>query len=235
LKESEVREALAERLKPRPVEWGDDREVKAPADASRTFFELRISSAEGKIGMSMGPDGLEGRAMPFAFMISWIWDVQSDQVLVDTPPVSSFNFLMKTPADGFERGREMLKGAVESTFNVRVLPEKREADAFVLALSTAPGAPRPKPGSDDEKSGIMAEGGGRLLGKASMAQAARGLWMNLSKPVVDETGLQGEYHFDLEWGFGDQPALDKVLASCGLRLVPARRVVDFLRVVPSPR
>jgi uncharacterized protein (TIGR03435 family) len=235
LKEKEVREALAGRLRPRPVQWGDDSEAKAPAKAGHTFFELRISSAQGQPGMTMGPDGLEGQSLPFAFMISWIWDVQPDQVLVDTAPVSAFNFLLKTPPDGFEQGREVLKGAVQSTFDVGVTPVRRETDVYLLTLSTGSGAPRPTPAAPEEKSGLMGEGGGRLLGKSSMARAARGLWMSLEKPVVDETGLPGEFHFDLEWEYRDQAALDRALASCGLRLLPGRREVDFLRVTPNTR
>lgn len=235
LKEKDVRDALAGTFKPKAVSWERERSrTKSDGVSSgKTFFEARISAANGKPGMESGPDGLEATGYDFASNVAWIWDVQSDQVLVDTPPVSAFNFTLKTPPEGFEQGREMLKAAVQSAFGVRVAPEKRETEVLVLTLSSAPGAPRPKPGAAGGHSGLMAYGGGRLLGKVPMSGVARGLWMSLQKPVVDETGLQGEYDFDLEWKDGDRAALDALLAAQGLSLVPGKRAVEFLRVTAA--
>jgi uncharacterized protein (TIGR03435 family) len=233
LKEKDVRDALAGTFAPRPVAWDDAqlRPVGKPTD--KTYFEAKISEASGKRGMSEGLDGLEARSMDFATNVAWIWDVQSDQVIVDSAPVAAFNFTLKTPPAGFERGRELLKSAVQSAFGVRVASEKRETDVLVLALSAAKDAPRPKPGAADGKSGLMSWGGARLLGKVPMAEVARALWMSLQKPVVDETGLKGEYDFDMEWKSGDRSALDALLAAQGLSLVPAKRTVEFLRVSPE--
>jgi uncharacterized protein (TIGR03435 family) len=231
LQEKDLRDALAGKFAPRRVAWEDAPKQKAAAPAAgKTYFSASISAASGKPGMSGGYDGIEAQSLEFAQNVAWIWDVQPDQVLVDTPPVASFNFSLKTSPDGFERGRELLKSALESAFSVRVAPEKREADALVLTLSSAPGAPRPKAGAEGGKSGLMAYGGGRLLGKVPMPDVARALWMSLDKPVVDETGLKGEYDFDMEWKSGDRAALDSLLAAQGLSLVPAKRTVEFLRV-----
>lgn len=232
LKEKDIRDALAGKFKPRPVSWegGAKPSKEKGASAGKTYFEAKISAASGKPGMGSGDDGLEATDLDFASNVAWIWDVQPDQVLIDTPPVSAFNFTLKTPPEGFERGREMLKAAVQSAFGVSVAPEKRETDALVLTLSTAPGAPRPKPGAAGGHSGLMAYGGGRLLGKVPMSDVARALWTSLQKPVVDETGLKGEYDFDLEWKDGDRAQLDQLLAAQGLSLVPAKRSVEFLRV-----
>lgn len=235
LKEKDLRDALAGTFKPRPVSW--EKASPAPktdgAAAGKTYFEAKISAASGARGMGEGADGLEARSLDFASNVAWIWDVQQDQVLIDTPPVSAFNFTLKTSPEGFEQGREMLKSAVESAFGVKVAPEKRETDALVLTLSTAPGAPRPKAGAEGGKSGLMAWGGGRLLGKVPMTEVAKALWMSLGKPVVDETGLKGDYDFDLEWKSGDRSALDGLLAAQGLSLVPGKREVEFLRVTTA--
>jgi uncharacterized protein (TIGR03435 family) len=235
LKEKDVREALAGTFKPRPVAWErSPRPAKADgAAAGKVYFEANISAASGKPGMGGGADGLEATALDFASNVAWIWDVQPDQVLIDTPPVAAFNFTLKTPPQGFEQGRELLKTAVQSAFGVRVGPEKRETEALVLTLSSAPGAPRPKPGAADQHAGLMAYGGGRLLGKVAMTDVARALWTSLRTPVVDETGLKGEYDLDLEWKDGDRAALDALLAAQGLSLVPGKRPVEFLRVTAA--
>jgi len=235
LKEKDIRDALAGTFKPRPVTWETsvERPKAQAASAGKTYFEARISEASGRMGMESGPDMIDATSLDFASNIGWIWGVESDQVLVDTPPVRAFNFDLKTPPEGLEQGRELLKTAVQSAFGVRVVPETRETDALVLTLSTAPGAPRPKPAAEGAHSGLMASGGGRLLGSVDMSGAARSLWMSLGKPVVDETGLKGNYDFDLEWKAGDRAALDALLVAQGLSLVPGKRPIEFLRVTAA--
>jgi uncharacterized protein (TIGR03435 family) len=233
LKEKDVRDAIAGHFAARPVAWDDAQRRPVGPAAGKTYFEAKISAASGERGMREGFDGMESRANDFAQNVAWIWDVQRGQVLVDSAPVAAFNFTLKTTPEGYERGREALKTAVESAFGVSVAPEKREADALVLTLSAAKDGPRPKPGAEGGKSGLMAYGGGRLLGKVPLSEVARALWMSLDVPVVDETALKGEYEFDLEWKPSDRAALDRVLAAQGLSLVPARRTVEFLRVSPA--
>ena len=232
LKEQDVRDALAGRFAPKPVAWDDARLRPVGTPAGKTYFEAKISAASGKRNMGSGDDGIDAQALDFAANVAYIWDVERDQVLVDTPPVAAFNFTLKTPPGGVEQGREALKAAVQTAFSVRVAPEKRETEALVLTLSAAPGAPRPKAGAEGGHSGLMSYGGGRLLGKVPMSGVARALWMSLEKPVVDETGLQGDYDFDMEWKPGDRAALDALLAAQGLSLVPEKRTLEFLRVTP---
>jgi uncharacterized protein (TIGR03435 family) len=235
LKESDVRDAIAGRFKPVPVKFGREDAPAASVRAGKTLFEIAISSASGEPSMSRGDDMLEGGALPFSMLIAWIWDVEDGQVIAEKPPVPSFNFRLKTAPDGFERGRELLKIAVQSTFGVAVEPELKEADVLLLSLSAEAGAPRPKAGDPAVKSGVMAHGGGRLLGKTTMAAFAKALWSAADKPVLDDTGLEGEYSLDLEWKRGDDAARDRALAAQGLRLAPGRRRVEFLRVSPAAK
>jgi uncharacterized protein (TIGR03435 family) len=231
LNEGDVRSAIAGLFVPKPVAWaGAPKNQAAVAAAEKPYFEVRISPASGEPTLISGDDGLEARSLDFASNVAWIWKMERDQVLVDSAPVAGFNFSLKSPRGGIEGGRELLKSAVQSAFHVTVAPEKRETDALVLTLSAAKDSPRPKLGAEGVKSGLMASGGGRLLGKAPMSEVAHSLWMSLQMPVIDETGLKGDYDFDLEWKYGDRAALDGLLASQGLTLVPARRTVEFLRV-----
>lgn len=234
LEESDVRAALAGRYKPRAetLAFNEAERPSAPK-AGKSFFELSISSASGKPSMMMGGDDLEANAMPFSLIVSWIWGVEDDQVIAENPPVETFSVRLKTPPDGFEKGRELLKRAVQDTFGVTVAQELKVTDVYLLSLSTAPGAPRPAAGDPALKSGIMRSGGGRLLGKATMPRFAKALWMSSSKPVVDDTGLAGEYSLDLEWKRGDDADRARALAAQGLRLAPGRRTVEFLRVEPA--
>lgn len=236
LRESSVRDAIAGRFAAKPVTFADEDGPRLPrAKGSKSYFELEISSAAGKRTMVTGYDMLEGSGMPFAFMVSHIWGVEQEQLLIEKPPVDTFAFRLQTTRAGFEKGRAALKLAVESAFGFTVEPEIKEADVYLLSLSTAPGAPRPQAGDSALKSGIMGSGAGRLLGKATMPVFAKALWGGARRPVIDDTGLTGEYFLDLEWKWDDDAARDRVLSDAGLRLAPARRQVEFLRVVPAKK
>lgn len=232
LKESDVRDAIAGRFKPAAVRFGGESEAPPSLKGGKTFFEIGISAAAGEPSMSRGDDMLEGNGLPFSILISWIWDVENDQVVVEKPPVESFSFRLKTTRESFQKGRDILKLAVQSSFGFSVETELKETDVFLLTLSTAPGAPRPREGDPSLKSGIMASGGGRLLGKATMGRFAKALWGAAGRPVIDDTGLAGEYSLDLEWKRGDESDRARALAAQGLRFAPGRRKVEFLRVVP---
>lgn len=234
LQESDVRDALAGKFKPRLVNWPQKPSPGDPAPTGKTYFSLSVSPAAGKPSMSMGSDLLEGGGLPFADMVAYIWDILPDQVILDTTPVASFNFSLKTPDGAVAAGREVLKSAVLTAFGVLALPESKELDGFVLALSTQPGAPRPEAVAAS-KYGMMAMGGSRILGDVPMPELAQALWMSVGKPVLDETGLGGSYHIDLEWDSQSEAARDRALAALGLRLEPARRQVPQLRIVPAKK
>ena len=234
LKLADVREALAGTFKPRPVSLAKAVNEPGPRPgAAALYFEATISSAvpgEGG-GMRYGGGTLEAKNLPFAFVVSWIWDVQQQQVIAEDPPVEKLSLRLKTPPESFEEGREMLKYALRSAFGVDVSAEKIEKEALVLKRVKGKAAPRvPGPGDSDIKAGAMSMGNGRYLGRTGTGELARGLWMALRTPVLDETKLEGEYLFDLDWDDSGRPGLDKALAEIGLELVPARRKIEHLRV-----
>lgn len=236
LRESDVRDAIAGRFAAKPVKFADRDGPESPrAKGGQAYFELEVSSASGKRTLIMGDDRLEGNGMPFAFMVSRIWGVEEEQLLVDENPVDTFAFRLRTTRAGFEKGRAALKLAVEAAFGFTVEPETKEADVYLLSLSTSPGAPRPLTGDPALKSGIMGSGSGRLLGKGTMPELAKAFWGGARRPVFDDTGLTGEYFLDLEWKWDDDAARDRALAEAGLRLAPARRKVEFLRVVRAKK
>jgi uncharacterized protein (TIGR03435 family) len=230
LNEKDVRAAIAGKFKPRRLEWPEPKAPEKQGKTGAAIFEITISSASGKGRMVSYPDKLEICSLPFINSIAFIWGVEENQVILDTQPVNSFNVMLKTSPEVFDKGRDVLKAAVEAAFHIRVMPETKETDVYVLALSTAPGAPRPKPGAP-EAQGLISYGGGNLVGTDEMPKIAAGIWASVDRPVVDETGLKGTYEFELQWKSGDQAEAEKILSGQGLVLVPARREIDFLRVI----
>jgi uncharacterized protein (TIGR03435 family) len=233
LTEKELTEAIGDKFKPQPIDWEPLLTPKRSTEAGRILFELAISTAYGKPRMSSSQNSLEIQSASFIGNIAKIWGMQYSQVIADTQPVSSFNLTLQTPRGKYYEGVELLKSAVQFTFGIRVTPEQRETDVFILSLSTAPDALRPKPGAPEIQLGLLSYGSGVLIGTAEMPEIARALWMGLDRPVIDETGLKGVYEFEMNWKPEDRSELERLLEGQGLALVPAKRTVEFLRITPA--
>lgn len=229
LTEKDLRDAVAGKYAPRPI-IDQDEIAKESSGTAKTYFEMKITSPEGKFKMSSGGGEFETRSIPLEYTIAHLWDVQDDQVIIDSPTISALNVYLKTSYDNYDQGKELLKSALQSSLGIKVTPELRETDVYLLSLSTAAGAPRPKPAAPDAHLALTSYGGGSMVGTADMDKTASVLWMSMDKPVINDTGLKGGYEFDMQWKYKDQAALAKLLADQGLVLVPGRRTVDFLRV-----
>ena len=88
----------------------------------------------------------------------------------------------------------------------------------------------------------LSSGGGSLnCVNQSMSSLGLSLEEILKKPVINETGLENGYDFQLLWnekksGETDAPELTKALhEQLGLELVPAMRPVDLLVVTVAGR
>jgi uncharacterized protein (TIGR03435 family) len=145
----------------------------------------------------------------------------------------------------------MLQTLLAERFNLKVHRETREDNVFTLVV--AKGGPKLQAPKDTSRSYI---GYGRtgtpqamaitytMQGvNAPMAQLAHSLEGNMHRPVSDQTGLQGNYDFRLEYGddstTGDAPALSTALEdTAGLKLNTGKGPVEYLVVdhvdKPSP-
>ena len=233
IEEQDLRDALAGTLAPGPT-WLPGDPVRDSPDSGpfppTAAFELSFSSAHGAEVMQGGDKWIWGDSTPTRLMLWMLWGVDQQRIVDDAGLPAALNYSLKAPNADFEANRELLKSAFQSAYEVRVLVEKRETDSFLLALSTEPGAPRPLPGIEFE---WEQRGGDSLVGTDDMPSVADTLGRALAKPVFDQTGLPGIYEFDLRWKKGDQADLERVLKGQGLRLVPARRSVEFLHIVPK--
>jgi uncharacterized protein (TIGR03435 family) len=69
--------------------------------------------------------------------------------------------------------------------------------------------------------------------KLSMADFAGSLARQMGRPVVDRTGLAGDFDFDLKWSTeqatdGAGPSIFTALQGIGLRLVSTRGLVEVI-------
>ena len=130
---------------------------------------------------------------------------------------------------------EMLRTLLQQRFHLELHRETRKMGAYALAVAKGGARLTPVPGPEGRNAGIMR---GRVyLKSATMATFADRLTSVLERPVVNETGLDGFYNFDLTFagdvsvaGEDSPPALTDALQQLGLKLEKRVMQVEVLVV-----
>lgn len=163
-----------------------------------------------------GGQFIDSRANVF-FMTSFAYDVQDPSIrLVGLPdwaksrgfsvsakPAQGFPAL--PPAENREQVRLMLRAMLEERFQLKLHTEIRQERVYSLAVAKGGfkfqnvEAPVP-PDKEGPVNAAMGDSGGRIIAKkGTMAGMARMLVVFLKRPVIDATGLDGYYDFDVNW------------------------------------
>ena len=144
-------------------------------------------------------------------IIESAWDVKNYQILgpawLDS---DAFQIVAKAqPNTTEEQARLMCQSLLADRFGLILHREQREFPVYVLVPGKgSPKLNRKRPGSDSGKNGedvpdkIVAAklSAGHLESpRASIAWLAEALTKRLGKPVVDKTGIKGEFYLSLDW------------------------------------
>jgi bla regulator protein blaR1 len=96
-----------------------------------------------------------------------------------------------------EQFRPMLRVLIEDRFQLKVHREMKEMPAYVLLVGKSGSKLQANSGGPGP---MLRMGRGELTGKkASMAMVLQVLSQQLGRPLIDKTGLTGEYDFTLQW------------------------------------
>jgi len=142
---------------------------------------------------------------------------------------------------GDEALMKMLQSLLADRFKLAVHRENRTIPVYVLGIAkNGPKLEKSEPG--ESSSG---NGNGHLEGRSiSMAGLAWRLGRKLDRPVIDRTGLQGEFNYKLEWtpeeelakkaaqpgaALPDRPSIFVAIQQqLGLKLEPQKAPVEIL-------
>ncbi|NNF00661.1 MAG: TIGR03435 family protein [Pyrinomonadaceae bacterium] len=116
---------------------------------------------------------------------------------------------------------------LKETFNIKTRFEKRKTLVFVLKIKEETKISL-KQSTSLQKQKVFGKGSIDSK-KQSLSELAKTLENFVQRPVVDETGLDGEYDLNLEYNFGDRTVLLNSLSkTMGLELVEAERIFEFI-------
>jgi bla regulator protein blaR1 len=215
-----------------------------PFDATRVIVMARPSTG-GRF---------EATGFTVKFLIQRAYGVRDYQISGGPAWLNSDRFDINAKAEGIEgvltpaQQSSAIRALIEDRFKLRIRRESKEVPAY--ALVAARGGAKITPAKEP---GPLRFGFGQLNGVASMQALANSLSDRLARPVIDQTGLSGDFAIALKWapepgepgpGGGPPPVgfprpetdpnlsplATAVQEQLGLRLESTRAAVDIIVV-----
>jgi uncharacterized protein (TIGR03435 family) len=129
------------------------------------------------------------------------YDLQGFRILGGPDWVSSKRWDVQAKAAGTSsdaQARQMLRTLLEDRFQLRTHLEKRDMRVYELTVGRK-GSKLRQVQDGNTRPEIQAGNGFIRFTRATTATFASQLSYALARPVIDRTGLAGEFSFDLEW------------------------------------
>ena len=213
-------------------------------------FKLEGTTLRGMIGNAYGvPSSVKGLVQGgSAWMLSDAFDVQ---VKVDPATTERWSKMPQQAVD--EERRAVMRELLVERFQLKLHREMREMPAFVLTVAKG-GSKLQSPAAEKDlqtgvpQSRINFPGRGQMQGHfallSNLSRSLTGEPEVEGRPVVDKTGLTGQYDFTLRWmpvdtgagapstDPGEQwPSLFTALEEqLGLKLIPEKEQVEVIVV-----
>lgn len=177
------------------------------------------------IGIHFTPSNIIERAYSEGFPL-----LPSQIILPSNMPGGFYDYIANLTNDS----QQALQALIKKKFGLVGKYEMRDMDVLLLKVEH-PNALGLKPGTPQMQSGLVTHG---LIHNKniSISRLAKDLGWDLKIPVIDQTGLVGNYDFDFPENLGAMPAekLEKakqwLLTELGLKLVPNREPIEMLVV-----
>lgn len=126
--------------------------------------------------------------------------------------------------------RERVREAMEQHFGLSIRKETRMQHVYILT-ATRKTSSQIRPSSDEEEFGESGSGDGTFFGEGqTMSTIATMLSGQLKVPVLDETGVKGEFDFFAHSELPQPEGAIDMAHQLGLELTPADRLIEMLVV-----
>jgi uncharacterized protein (TIGR03435 family) len=200
----------------------------------------------GPLRFRIEPDGtLAAEGITLKRLMMTAWQVQDFRIVGGPDWVSSRRWdVQAKPERAAASGddiNQMLRTMLEDRFQLHVRHESRNLPLYELVVDSK-GSKVPRPKDRDAQQTIDGGFGFLRMTKTTSATFASQLSYSLERPVIDKTGLAGEFDFALHWtrqpedGPPAQPAapadgpdiFTAIREQLGLRLAPVRGPVEVI-------
>lgn len=165
-----------------------------------------------------GPYGIRAEGMPLKRVLARAYGIPEHRILgPDWLATERYAIVARVNDPAELQG--LLQQELTARFHMLVHRETKNVPVFVM-----------KPAQGGAKLGAAPAGPPTLkMTKTTMAGLAAALSDQISRPVFDETGIDGRFDVSLSWKFGNVASLQAAMKEqLGLELVDQNRSVEFL-------
>jgi uncharacterized protein (TIGR03435 family) len=218
--------------------------AQAPSPAPRTFEAASIkanTSGERRTSMRFLPGGrIEGVNRTLKLLIQVAYDVRPFQILGGPDWLGTARFDISATANADVSSAELravLRSLLAERFKLRVHHDTRDVPIYALHIVRPDGRPGPglKPAAEGSR-GFREREGSLGTDKTTMTELVKELTGYAGRPIVDRTGLRGDWQLTLNWTPDGVDAADPDLPSIftavreqlGLRLEATRGPAEML-------
>jgi uncharacterized protein (TIGR03435 family) len=198
----------------------------------------------GRTSLEIGSDRWNARGFDLKALISQIYDTEAKRIDLpedsnaDTRYDVTLSLAHDMDADQME---QMLKDALEKKFNVRITPETRAMEVYVMSAPAGPGSALHLHSGADAAGQITYSGRdcpgisahGIEASATGLTDFGHALETDLDSVVVDETKLPGSYDFKIANYSNTGELLKQLRDQLGLVVKPLERQVTVLKVRPQ--
>jgi bla regulator protein blaR1 len=232
-----------------PVAIGYLRAQTLPPEPQYRFEEAVIRKGDPSArGVRIGPGpqrGIRTQNTTVIDLIRFAFEVQSYQIVGGPKWVQDERFDITASADSepiqpspdmprskmeemFSRQRQRMQALLRDRFGLVLRADEREMPIFALVVSKRGIKFKPTDGNPKDGRGLSVNPGRLQTRGMTLSDLARGLAGVTGKPVVDQTGLAGEFDITIEFAPDDSPDAGKgsiftaIEEQAGLRLESKR-------------
>jgi uncharacterized protein (TIGR03435 family) len=196
-----------------------------------TWKEFSIGPPTGK-NTRTTREGLEGAGVPFVRIVSRAYNVP--EYLIQGPAwMASERYALTALVSDPQDFEALMQKELADRFHLAARREKQSMPVYVL--QAIPGQPHKLPAAASGGGGKMSSGD-ITFRNAKIAGFAKQLADVLSRPVIDNTGIDGRFDFALTWLPANPLSLQQdVKDQLGLQLTEEKRDTDTLVVERAER
>jgi uncharacterized protein (TIGR03435 family) len=220
----------------------------ARAEQTATLPEVHIgltTMPAGGTSIETGSDRWNVRGYSLTMLISQIYDIDAKRVDVadNFDANARYDVTLSLPHDIDDAAmQQMLTDALQKKFGVRITPETRAMEVYVMSAPSGPGSALHRHGDAASDAGQITYSGKDCPGVSAhqieasattISDFGRSLEADLDGVLVDETKLAGSYDFKI-CNYSSTGELLAILRDqLGLVVRPLERQVTVLKVRPQ--
>jgi uncharacterized protein (TIGR03435 family) len=235
------------------VAFGQVPSAAAPTATPLAFEVATIKPTDpafGGIVMRLGGGRFSATGFTLKDLVAFAYEVDNSQIVSGPNWFASdrFDILGKPEKEGplnRDDARVMLRTLLAERFRLKIHRETREMPVYVLTVGKNGSKMKPRMAGDGGESTRLTFQGTKATGRRVSAKvlAEELQAMALDRPVLDKTGLTGDFDFNLSWRPGDSAAGDPndpdiftaVQEQLGLKLEPQRAQAEAIIVAAAER